>query len=90
MYYRIGSFLTRPPPACYVELGVSSAAGNHVSRRQIHVRGIVQGVGFRPFVYNLAQRLQLAGYVLNSSAGVVIEVEGRRGGTGEFRAFAQR
>jgi hydrogenase maturation protein HypF len=45
-------------------------------RRQIRVRGIVQGVGFRPFVYNLAQRLQLTGYVLNSSAGVLIEVEG--------------
>jgi hydrogenase maturation protein HypF len=47
-------------------------------RRQIRVRGIVQGVGFRPFVYNLAQKLGLAGYVLNSSAGVVIEVEGDR------------
>ena len=51
-------------------------AGNHIGRRQIHIRGIVQGVGFRPFVYNLAQRHQLAGYVLNSSAGVLIEVEG--------------
>jgi hydrogenase maturation protein HypF len=47
-----------------------------ISRRQIHVRGIVQGVGFRPFVYNLAQGLGLCGYVLNSSAGVTIEVEG--------------
>jgi len=45
-------------------------------RKQIRVRGIVQGVGFRPFVYNLAERLGLAGYVLNSSAGVLIEVEG--------------
>jgi hydrogenase maturation protein HypF len=36
----------------------------------------VQGVGFRPFVHNLARRLGLAGYVLNSSAGVVAEVEG--------------
>ena len=50
----------------------TAAAG----RREIRVRGIVQGVGFRPFVYNLAQRLQLSGYVLNSSAGVLIEVEG--------------
>ena len=40
------------------------------------MRGIVQGVGFRPFVYNLAHRLGLAGYVLNSSAGVTIEIEG--------------
>ncbi len=45
-------------------------------RRQICIRGIVQGVGFRPFVYNLARRLGLAGYVLNSSAGVMVEVEG--------------
>ncbi len=45
-------------------------------RKQIRVTGIVQGVGFRPFVYNLAQNLHLSGYVLNSSAGVTIEVEG--------------
>jgi hydrogenase maturation protein HypF len=48
------------------------------SRRRIRVRlrGIVQGVGFRPFVHNLALELNLAGYVLNSSAGLVAEVEG--------------
>jgi hydrogenase maturation protein HypF len=45
-------------------------------RKQVSVHGIVQGVGFRPFVYNLAQKLGLSGYVLNSSAGVLIEVEG--------------
>ncbi len=45
-------------------------------RKRIRVRGIVQGVGFRPFVYNLAHELALAGYVLNSSAGVTIEIEG--------------
>ena len=55
-----------------------------ISRRQIHVRGIVQGVGFRPFVYNLAQRLGLSGYVLNSSAGVTIEVEGESGELDRF------
>ena len=43
---------------------------------QIHIRGIVQGVGFRPFVYDLAQRLQLKGWVRNTSAGVDIEVDG--------------
>jgi len=47
-----------------------------LARRQIRIRGVVQGVGFRPFVHNLARRLGLAGYVLNSSAGVVAEVEG--------------
>jgi hydrogenase maturation protein HypF len=55
-----------------------------ISRRQIHVRGIVQGVGFRPFVYNLAQGLGLSGYVLNSSAGVTIEVEGESGELDRF------
>ncbi len=47
-----------------------------LARRQVRIRGVVQGVGFRPFVHNLARRLGLAGYVLNSSAGVVAEVEG--------------
>lgn len=49
-----------------------------ISRLHIHVEGIVQGVGFRPFVHLLAERLNLAGWVLNSSAGVEIEVEGER------------
>ncbi len=53
-------------------------------RKQIHVRGIVQGVGFRPFVYNLAQHLGLAGYVLNSSSGVTIEIEGTSNKIEEF------
>jgi len=37
---------------------------------------VVQGVGFRPFVYNLAHSLGLSGYVFNSSSGVTIEIEG--------------
>ena len=45
-------------------------------RRKIAVKGVVQGVGFRPFVYNLAKSLHLKGYVNNSSQGVTIEVEG--------------
>ena len=45
-------------------------------RKHIEVSGIVQGVGFRPFVYNLAHSLGLAGYIYNSSSGVTIEVEG--------------
>ncbi len=42
----------------------------------IAVRGIVQGVGFRPFVYGLASRLDLTGYVQNQAGSVFIEVEG--------------
>jgi hydrogenase maturation protein HypF len=44
--------------------------------RRIHINGVVQGVGFRPFVYGLATRYQLFGWVCNTSAGVDIEVEG--------------
>jgi hydrogenase maturation protein HypF len=45
-------------------------------RAKIMVHGAVQGVGFRPFVYRLATELRLCGWVLNSSQGVFIEVEG--------------
>ncbi|MHA1480229.1 MAG: carbamoyltransferase HypF [Candidatus Thorarchaeota archaeon] len=46
---------------------------------QIHVNGIVQGVGFRPFVYRVAKKFSLLGYVLNlGDAGVSIVVEGRQ------------
>jgi hydrogenase maturation protein HypF len=44
--------------------------------KQISVRGVVQGVGFRPFVYRLAHDHGLTGWVLNHSGGVDIEVEG--------------
>jgi hydrogenase maturation protein HypF len=47
-----------------------------LSARRIHITGVVQGVGFRPFVYNLAAELELIGWVLNSSAGVEIEAVG--------------
>ncbi|HWQ99034.1 MAG TPA: carbamoyltransferase HypF [Clostridia bacterium] len=45
-------------------------------RYQILVRGIVQGVGFRPFVFREAVSRALAGYVLNTGSGVTIEIEG--------------
>jgi len=45
---------------------------------KIKISGVVQGVGFRPFVYNLARQMSLNGFVLNSSAGLEIEVEGRQ------------
>lgn len=45
-------------------------------RQRITVCGVVQGVGFRPYVYGVATRLGLTGFVGNSSAGVFIEVEG--------------
>ncbi len=45
-------------------------------RRAVTINGIVQGVGFRPFVYGLAQRLELRGFVCNDGGSILIEVEG--------------
>jgi hydrogenase maturation protein HypF len=53
-------------------------------RRRIRVRGTVQGVGFRPFVYREAVALGLTGFVLNDSAGVLIEAEGPAAGVEEL------
>ena len=52
------------------------ASGEGRARRRFLVQGVVQGVGFRPFVYATASELMLSGSVTNSSAGVVVEVEG--------------
>ena len=49
---------------------------SRLERRRIIVQGIVQGVGFRPFVHGQAVRSGLVGFVLNDSRGVTIEVEG--------------
>ncbi|WP_425058437.1 Carbamoyltransferase HypF [Sporomusa carbonis] len=43
---------------------------------RIHITGIVQGVGFRPFVYNLAGKYEINGWVTNNASGVTIEAEG--------------
>ena len=48
----------------------------HAERRRFRVTGVVQGVGFRPWVHGLAVRHGLAGFVLNDAGGVVIEAEG--------------
>ncbi len=46
------------------------------SALRVRVTGVVQGVGFRPFIYGLAVGLGLKGWVINTSSGVVIEIEG--------------
>jgi hydrogenase maturation protein HypF len=59
-------------------------------RLKVVIRGAVQGVGFRPFVYRLASEMALRGWVLNSSQGVFIEVEGERPTLEEFLLCLQR
>jgi hydrogenase maturation protein HypF len=51
-------------------------SADSVARRGIRVRGAVQGVGYRPFVYRLARELRLSGWVRNDAAGVSVEVQG--------------
>jgi hydrogenase maturation protein HypF len=57
-----------------------------MERIGIRLRGIVQGVGFRPFVYNFARRMRLGGHCYNDSEGLAIEVEGERAALDTFVA----
>ncbi|WP_240777492.1 carbamoyltransferase HypF [Nonomuraea basaltis] len=61
-----------------------------LKRVDVHVEGIVQGVGFRPFVRSLANRLGLAGRVRNDVDGVFIEIEGAHAGVEEFLTALER
>lgn len=56
-------------------------------RRHINVSGIVQGVGFRPYVYRLATERHLTGTITNTSSGVTIEVQGPRESVEDFVTF---
>lgn len=57
---------------------LKTTAGPEFERLRITIRGAVQGVGFRPFVFRLATELNLHGWVKNSTQGVFVEVEGAR------------
>jgi hydrogenase maturation protein HypF len=71
-----------PAPAAYIYAEavrtLSESGRGMAQRRRMRVAGVVQGVGFRPFVHGLARRHELGGYVQNDSRGVVIEVEGAK------------
>jgi len=79
-----------PPPPLHVERGSRAQRDvdevNEAARLRLTVRGAVQGVGFRPFVYRLARELALAGWVNNAAQGVFIEVEGPLAALEAFRA----
>lgn len=55
-----------------------------MERWRLKITGLVQGVGFRPFLHNLANKNGLKGWVRNNSAGVELEVEGNAGDLGRF------
>jgi hydrogenase maturation protein HypF len=62
----------------------------NAARVRARVEGVVQGVGFRPFVYRLAREEQLGGFVLNDERGVVLEVDGRADAVLSFLARLAR
>lgn len=55
-----------------------------MKRAEIRISGIVQGIGFRPFIYNLAQKHSVRGWVLNNEKGVIIDAEGDDGNLNRF------
>ena len=57
-----------------------------MERVWVHIRGIVQGVGFRPFIHKLVESRGLRGYIENTSSGVELELEGERGQLERFVA----
>jgi len=61
-----------------------------LARLKMTIRGAVQGVGFRPFVYRLATELALNGWVNNSAGGVLLEVEGAREKLDQFLLRVER
>ena len=74
----VGSLAGRARSPRAPQRTVRKAGPAKLERLKMIVRGAVQGVGFRPFVYRLAAELKLNGYVSNTTQGVFIEVEGRR------------
>jgi hydrogenase maturation protein HypF len=56
-------------------------------RVRILVKGIVQGVGFRPFLYRSAHKFKLSGFVKNTAQGVILEVEGKEGDIEDFNTY---
>lgn len=55
------------------------------SRHRLTINGIVQGVGFRPFIFSLARDIGLVGNVYNTSDGVKVEIQGNSGQLTEFQ-----
>jgi hydrogenase maturation protein HypF len=85
---RIG---TQPLPSDknYSEQQERRSSTSTLERRRLLIRGIVQGVGFRPFVYHQALQRDIVGFVLNDSNGVTIEIEGPQQALDSFQQALQ-
>ena len=77
MSIRIIARCPAPPGGGKKEQNFSSAGCvmSDLQRKRISIEGIVQGVGFRPFVYQAARKWGVAGWVRNDSRGVTVEAE---------------
>ena len=75
-----------PPAERGGSKGGESIENSTIQHLSIHLTGTVQGVGFRPFVYNLAQQNGLAGTVQNNSQGVLIHLQGKED---QLQSFVQ-
>lgn len=69
---------------------LQAIANSTMQRLRVSIRGAVQGVGFRPFIYRLATEMMLPGWVSNTAAGVFIEVEGEAERLQEFLLRVER
>ena len=81
---------SRPTAVCHEERchgREQTPARNEIVAARIHLQGVVQGVGFRPFIHRHAKQHHLSGFVQNTSGGVVVEVEGRRENVEQFYAL---
>ncbi len=71
-------------------LGQEAPPRTSIQRLHVAIRGAVQGVGFRPFIYRLATEMDLVGWVNNSALGVFIEVEGTHDALDQFLLRIER
>ena len=67
-----------------IEVGLKQCYKPSMKRAAIEITGIVQGIGFRPFIYNLAQTHSIRGWVLNNEQGVFVDAESEDGNLDQF------
>lgn len=63
---------------------VATSVKSEVKRFRLEIKGVVQGVGFRPFVYSIAKKFDVKGFVGNESSGIFVEIEGEENLLNEF------